>query len=215
MGWAKRQETNRESCADLRRRQIHCLQRRQCEDAGDVCRIPEFERKLRPFYAYFTSFTSGDAHRVVRHSGGSQGLEAWRRLHSEYSPTSSMSRVTILGVVRNPTTCGRIEFLGFALEDWLAKKASKKNSRIVPSRVQDDSLMGATLPKSLGKPVMNKGNEDTAESFFDRLVSFASVHHSLRLDDKPVRAGAKRDLKSMEVYLLNKGARRRLARATV
>ena len=92
------------------------------EDADDVDRIPELDRKLRFFGAYVPTFTSADAHRVVRNSSDSQGLEAWRRLRNEYDPTKSMKRVTLLGYVQNPTTCDRIEDLGIALEDCLAKK---------------------------------------------------------------------------------------------
>ena len=53
------------------------------ENADEIERIPDLDRKLTHFYAYHTSFTSGDAKRVVRNSGESQGLEAWRRLHHE------------------------------------------------------------------------------------------------------------------------------------
>eukprot|EP00972_Heterocapsa_arctica_P042751 6304687-Heterocapsa_arctica.AAC.1 len=38
---------------------------------------------------YLISFTSGDANRVVRDAREGQGLEVWRRLNSEYDPTSS------------------------------------------------------------------------------------------------------------------------------
>ena len=40
------------------------------------------------FYAYFVSFTTDRPNRIVRNSGEGNGLEAWRRLHSEYDPTS-------------------------------------------------------------------------------------------------------------------------------
>ena len=43
------------------------------EDAGDVDRIQDQERKLRKFFASLTSCMSGDANRVVRNSGDSQG----------------------------------------------------------------------------------------------------------------------------------------------
>ena len=38
--------------------------------------IPELERKLRNFHAYLTSLKSGNANKVVRNSGDSQGLGA-------------------------------------------------------------------------------------------------------------------------------------------
>ena len=43
-------------------------------------------------YAYLVNFTTGEANKVVRNSG-TDGLEAWRRIHNEYDPTSSMRRV--------------------------------------------------------------------------------------------------------------------------
>ena len=71
------------------------------------------------FYAYLVSFTSDAANRIVRNSGEGNGLEAWRRLHSEYDPTPSMRRVAILQQIQNTPRCQRVEDLGPALEEWL------------------------------------------------------------------------------------------------
>ena len=54
---------------------------------------------------YLTRFTTGDANKIVRNVGSGKGLEAWRRLHAEFDPTSSMRRVAILGQVQNPVKC--------------------------------------------------------------------------------------------------------------
>ena len=56
-------------------------------------------------FACLTSLTSGDANSVVRNRGDIQGLEAWRGLHNEYDPASSMRKATILGDVQNLTKC--------------------------------------------------------------------------------------------------------------
>eukprot|EP00971_Amphidinium_carterae_P112545 2228820-Amphidinium_carterae.1 len=61
-------------------------------------RLPNAERVIVQVYTYLVSFTTGDANRVVRNAGEGQGLEAWRRLTNEYDPTSSMRRVSILGM---------------------------------------------------------------------------------------------------------------------
>ena len=124
------------------------------EDADDVDRIPELERKMRNLHARFTTISSGDANSVVRNSGDSQGLDAWRRRHNECNPISSMTRVTIFGNGQTPTNCYRMEALGFALEDWLAKKRrdeefSNRDGSL--GRVQDDSLMAAVYNVSRGK----------------------------------------------------------------
>ena len=68
------------------------------------------------FYAYLA------ANRIVRNSGEGDGLEAWRRLHSENDPTSSMRRVAILQEVQNPPRCERVEDLGPALETCFSEK---------------------------------------------------------------------------------------------
>ena len=81
------------------------------------------------------------------------GLEAWRRLNSEYGPTSSMKRVVILQQVQKRPRCQRVEDLGPALEEWLSKKRQYKmftdrNGR--PCQASDDNLMAAIfqLPQS-------------------------------------------------------------------
>ena len=68
------------------------------------------------------------------------------------------------------------------------------------------------MPISIEETVMFVDDDDTSESLFDKLVSFASVKHSLGLDDKPVRAGTKRDADTMEKDMLSEESRR-LARA--
>ena len=61
------------------------------EDA--IENIDDFVGKL---FAFLVSFTTDAANRIVRNSGEGNGLEAWRRLHSEYDPASSTRRVAIL-----------------------------------------------------------------------------------------------------------------------
>ena len=118
----------------------------------EIHHIDDFVGK---FYAYLVSFTSDAAERIVRNSGEGNGLEAWRRLHSEYDPTSSMRRVAILQQVQNPPRCQRVEDLGPALEEWLSKKRqyemfTDRNGR--PCQASDDSfvaVMFRLMPKSL------------------------------------------------------------------
>ena len=63
------------------------------DQAGEdeIENIDDFVGKL---YAYLVSFTTDAPNRIVRNSGEGNGLEAWRRLHSEYDPISSMRHVT-------------------------------------------------------------------------------------------------------------------------
>ena len=59
-------------------------------------------------------------------------------------------------------------------------------------------------PPSLKETMMFHGDDDTFESPIDKLVSFASVKHSLRLDDKPTCAEFKKDPNAKEVDALTK-----------
>ena len=99
--------------------------------ADDVDRIENAGKIIPQIYTYLISFTVGAANKVVRNAGTGQGLEAWRRLHNEYDPTSAMRRVTILGMVQNPQKVEKIEDLGKALEDGLSARGSM---RISPTR---------------------------------------------------------------------------------
>ncbi|CAE7284227.1 unnamed protein product, partial [Symbiodinium microadriaticum] len=92
------------------------------EQADEMDRILNLSKTVVGIYTYLIAFTTGDSNKIVRNAGSDAGLEAWRRLHNEYDPTSAMRRVTILGLVQNPPKCEKIENLGSALEDWLAKK---------------------------------------------------------------------------------------------
>ena len=92
------------------------------EQADEQERIGNIDNFVGKFHACLVSFTTDALNRTVRNSGEGNGLEAWRRLHGEYDPTSSMTRVAILQQVQNLPRCQRVEDLGSSLEDWLSKK---------------------------------------------------------------------------------------------
>ena len=94
-------------------------------DQGGEDEIENIDDFVGKLYAYLVSFTTDALNRIVRNSEEGNGLEAWRRLHSEYDPISSMRRVAILQQVQNPPRCQRVEDLGPALEDWLSKRHSR------------------------------------------------------------------------------------------
>ena len=73
------------------------------EGADEEDQIDEIDDFVGELNAYLVSFTTDAANRILRNAGEGNGLEAWRRLHSEYDPTSSMRRVAILQQVQKPT----------------------------------------------------------------------------------------------------------------
>ena len=130
------------------------------EQADETDRIDGIDDFVGKLYAYLVSFTTDAANWIVRNAGEGNGLEAWRRLHGEYDPTSSMRRVAVLQQVQNPPRCQRVEELGSALEDWLSKKLqyemfTDRDGR--PCQASDDSLVAAIfrlMPKSLVETVL-------------------------------------------------------------
>ena len=178
------------------------------EQAGEdeIENIDDFVAK---FYAYLVSFTTDAATRIVQNYGEGNGLEAWRRLHSEYDPTSSMRRVAILQQVQNPPRCQRVEDLGTALEDSLSKKRqyeifTDRNGR--PCQASDDSLMAAMfrlIPKSLEETIMFANEDEGFEELYGRLLAYSSTKQSIQTSEN--KKSTKKD-DPMDVDALDKGA---------
>lgn len=182
-------------------------------NADLVDQVDDIEAIVNGLMAYLVSFTTGEANKVVRNAG-SDGVEAWRRLSNEFDPTSAMRRVVILSMVQNPPKCQKVEDLGAALEDWLAKKRQYEeytDGHGNPCRVSDDSLMAGLyklMPDSLEETVMFKSDEfSTFEALFDRLSSFATVRHSLQLSRRDLSGGfkTKKDPDAMDIGAVSKG----------
>ena len=154
------------------------------------------------------SYTTDAANRIVRNSGEGNGLAAWRRLHSEYDPTSSMRRVAILQQVQNPPRCQRVEDLGSALEDWLSKKRqyeilTDRNGR--PCQASDDSLVAAMFwltPKNLEETVMFANEDEGFQELYDRLLAYSSTKQSITMSESKRQT---REDDPMDVDALSKG----------
>ena len=122
-------------------------------------------------------------------AGEGNGLEAWRRLHSEYDPTSSTRRVAILQQVQNSSRCQRGEDLGTALEDWLSKKRqcemfTDRNGR--PCQASDDSLVAAMfrfMPKGLEETVVFAKEDEGFQELYDRLLAYSSTKQSITMSE--------------------------------
>ncbi|CAK0904033.1 unnamed protein product, partial [Prorocentrum cordatum] len=138
--------------------------------------IVDLEAKAANLHTYLVSFTTHSANKVVRDAGQHQGLEAWRRLHAEYDPTSAMRRVVILGK---------------ALEDWLMRKRQYEEFTDrdgQPCKVSEDSLIAAMYRLALAdletQLMFNAAEDETFADIFNRLSSYASPKHSLKLGAK-------------------------------
>ena len=187
------------------------------EDADPADQVDNIRSMVDGIYTYLVSFTTGDANKVVRNSG-TDGLEAWRRLHAEYDPSSSMRRVAILGLVQNPPKCRTVDELGGALEQWLSRKRQYEeftDKDGAQCRVSEDSLMAALyrlMPESLEEAVMFRAEDYPSFSdLFDKLSSYASTKHSLYLSRREQSgsgggaSSSKKDPNAMDIGAVGKG----------
>ena len=177
---------------------------------GSGPKINQLSKVVNDIYTYLMSFTTGEANKIVRNSGSEQGLEGWRRLQAEFDPVSAMRRVTILGQVQEPARCNKVEELGPALEDWLTKKKQYEqftDRHGNPCVISEDSLLAAMfklMPKALEETLLFTHDESTSfEDLYDKLVSYVSAKHSLKIQDRPVGGsgggGWKKDPDAMDV----------------
>lgn len=195
LSWAQRQRKVIVAEAEIGNIRMVGWKAKFGDDAEPEDKVVGVDKIIAGVYAYLVSFTTSEANKVIRNSG-TDGLEAWRRIHNEYDPTSSMRRVVILCMVQNPPRCKSVDELGACLEDWLAKKRQYEeftDSEGNQCKVSDDSLMAAMyrlMPESLEEAVMFKADEfPSFEDLFDRLSSFASTKHSLHLSKRELSGG--------------------------
>ena len=177
------------------------------EQAGEdeVENIDDFVGKL---YAYLVSFTTDATNRIVRNAGEGNGLDAWRRLHSEYDPTPPMRRVAILQQLQNPPRCERVEDHGQALEKWLLKKRqyemfTDRNGRLCET--SDDTLVAAVFRlvlNSLEESVIFANEDEGFQELYDRLHAYSSTQQSIRMSQSK-ETSEKDD--PMDVDALSKG----------
>ena len=181
-------------------------------DADEIDKITDLDSMLDGLFAYLTSFTTGEANKVIRNSG-TDGLEAWRRLNAEYDPSSAMRRVVILGQVQHPNKRKSVEELGSCLETWLSRKRQYEEFTDQdgnPCKVSDDSLLAGLfqlMPSSLEEAVVFSADELTSfEALFDRLSSFVTTRHSLQLSRRDLGGGgsSKKDPNAMDIGSLSK-----------
>ena len=172
--------------------------------------IENFDKVVSGLYMYLISFTTGPANKIVRNAGSDNGLEAWKGLHNQYDPTSALRRVTILQLVQNPHKCQKLEDVGAALEDWIAKKNQYEeftDEKGDPCRLGSDSAMAALyklMPKHLEDQLMLSAGFDNFNDVFNKLVSLSSTRLSMMVKDKFGNGGKTGD-DPMDIGAFGKG----------
>ena len=143
-----------------------------------VVRHAEGEEIIAGIYGYLVAFTLEQANKIVRNGGEGRGLECWRRLMTEYDPSSAIRRIALLSKIQQPDKA-LVTNLSVVLEEWLTdkneyEKITDRNGD--PCRVSEDSLIAAMhkiAPAELEKTLFFGAEEDSYESLYDKLSTYA------------------------------------------
>ena len=98
----------------------------------------------------------------VRNSVEENGLEAWRRLHGEYDPTSSMRHVAILQQVQEPPRCQRVEGIGIC-----SGRLALEETSVRDVHGQERTALFRLMPKSLEQTVAFTNEDEGFQELFD------------------------------------------------
>ena len=112
-----------------------------------VVHVPHLEEKDAQLHAALQTLCEGEAFTLVRSAGRGAGLEAWRKLHRRYDPSTGGRRRALLRQVLTPQKCSKIEELSSSIELWEeAVRQFEQRRRPDGSRAQlDDDIKIAVL----------------------------------------------------------------------
>ena len=112
-----------------------------------VVHVPHLEEKDAQLHAALQTLCEGEAFTLVRSAGRGAGLEAWRKLHRRYDPSTGGRRRALLRQVLTPQKCSKVEELSSSIELWEeAVRQFEQRRRPDGSRAQlDDDIKIAVL----------------------------------------------------------------------
>ena len=80
--------------------------------------IVDLKKKIGAVFTALIALTEDESNDIVVGAGDGQGLEAWRRLHRRWDPSTGRSRLGLLNMINNPPNVKMADLHG-ALERWL------------------------------------------------------------------------------------------------
>ena len=107
--------------------------------------VPEVKRKMNQLYTVLVSLTEDESNDIVIGSGAGNGLEAWRRLHRRWDPSTGGRKRALLKSIISPPRC-RLEKLQGCLERWqeqVRKYEKMRNHEGFREKVTDDVKQAA------------------------------------------------------------------------
>ena len=172
--------------------------------------IHDLDDKVHQVYTALVSLTEDDSNDLVIGAGDGNGLEAWRRLHRRWDPSTGGRKRTLLKAIIAPPKCTITELAG-CLERWqqqVSKYERRKNDAGQREKVSEDIRMAAIemlVPTDLENHlVLNKHRLRTFEDVYAEVTSILEARTGVKIKEPSIKT-AGGGAADMEVDSFSKG----------
>ncbi|CAK0880002.1 unnamed protein product, partial [Prorocentrum cordatum] len=186
--------------------------------------VPELETKINQLYAALISTTAdgSESNDLVTGAPDGNGLEAWRKLHRRWDPTTGPRKRLILRSIISPPKCNAEE-LGSALEKWIQQigKYERRQGEDGLAELPEDIKMAALemlVPQDIENHlVLNKHRLVTFQDSLNEVMTIVEARTGVKikaagsLEEEPEAEVAALDMGSLDCLELASGNGRGVA----
>ncbi|CAK0805504.1 unnamed protein product, partial [Prorocentrum cordatum] len=159
--------------------------------------VPELETKINQLYAALISTTAdgSESNDLVTGAPDGNGLEAWRKLHRRWDPTTGPWKRLILRSIISPPKCNAEE-LGSALEKWIQQigKYERRQGEDGLAELPEDIKMAALemlVPQDIENHlVLNKHRLVTFQDSLNEVMTIVEARTGVKIKEPSIRARA-------------------------
>ncbi|CAK0882435.1 unnamed protein product [Prorocentrum cordatum] len=186
--------------------------------------VPELETKVNQLYAALISTTAdgSESNDLVTGAPDGNGLEAWRKLHRRWDPTTGPRKRLILRSIISPPKCSADE-LGSALEKWIQQigRYERRQGEDGLAELPEDIKMAALemlVPQDIENHlVLNKHRLETFQDSLNEVMTIVEARTGVKikaagsLEEEPEAEVAALDMGSLDCLELASGSGRGVA----
>ncbi|CAK0864353.1 unnamed protein product, partial [Prorocentrum cordatum] len=159
--------------------------------------VPELVTKINQLYAALISTTAdgSESNDLVTGAPDGNGLEAWRKLHRRWDPTTGPRKRLILRSIISPPKCNAEE-LGSALEKWIQQigKYERRQGEDGLAELPEDIKMAALemlVPQDIENHlVLNKHRLVTFQDSLNEVMTIVEARTGVKIKEPSIRARA-------------------------
>ncbi|CAK0811643.1 unnamed protein product [Prorocentrum cordatum] len=159
--------------------------------------VPELETKVNQLYAALISTTAdgSESNDLVTGAPDGNGLEAWRKLHRRWDPTTGPRKRLILRSIISPPKCSADE-LGSALEKWIQQigRYERRQGEDGLAELPEDIKMAALemlVPQDIENHlVLNKHRLVTFQDSLNEVMTIVEARTGVKIKEPSIRARA-------------------------